>query len=222
MGSQVLIAIHRPLPEYAEVRVLCVAPRAVLQFWRENVILHTRPGHHCRSSAGRDLWSACGAWCPACRSGASSTSSTRSVARLTQKQDTYFVRIRPHLAARVASNESDHCPRRPGSLAGTTFRDLARLRPGRLRRTQDATAQFDMIHPRDVVEKYAPDAVIGVVGSGKAKKVKGAGKSALVATDKGDAVANVEAWRDWRMEDFDDTPRVLSVNVRSHVNVCYY
>merc|ERR1711985_46153 len=28
---------------------------------------------------------------------------------------------------------------------------------------KDATAEFDMIHPPDVVEKYAPDAVIGTV-----------------------------------------------------------
>merc|ERR1712107_243414 len=85
---------------------------------------------------------------------------------------------------------------------------------------KDATAEFDMIHPPDVVEKYAPDAIIGVVGSGKAKKVKGSSKSALpVATDKGDAVANLEAWGDWRME---DTPGVLLVNVRSYVNACYY
>ena len=79
---------------------------------------------------------------------------------------------------------------------------------------KDATAEFDMIHPPDVVEKYAPDAIIGVVGNGKAKKAKGAAKSALpVATDKGD----LEAWGDW-----DDTPGVLLVNVRSYVNAYYY
>merc|ERR1712136_340768 len=51
---------------------------------------------------------------------------------------------------------------------------------------------------------------------------KGSAKSALpVATDKGDAVANLEAWGDWRMEAFDDTPGVLLVNVRSYVNACY-
>ena len=80
-----------------------------------------------------------------------------------------------------------------------------------------------MVHPLDVVEKYGPDAIRGVAGSGKAKMAKGSAKSALlVATDKGDAVANLEAWRDWRMEAFDDTPGVLLVNVRSHVNACYY
>ena len=71
------------------------------------------------------------------------------------------------------------------------------------------------------VEKYAPDAII-VLSVGKAK-AKGAAKSALpVATDKGDRVANLEAWGDWRMEAFDDTPGVLFVNVRSYVNACYY
>merc|ERR1719335_981136 len=31
---------------------------------------------------------------------------------------------------------------------------------------KDATAEFDMIHPPDVIDKYAPDAVIGMVGDG--------------------------------------------------------
>merc|ERR1712039_696007 len=31
---------------------------------------------------------------------------------------------------------------------------------------KDATAEFDMIHPPDVVGKYAPDAIIGKVGEG--------------------------------------------------------
>merc|ERR1719433_2281045 len=31
---------------------------------------------------------------------------------------------------------------------------------------KDATAEFDMIHPPDVVQKYAPDAVIGELGGG--------------------------------------------------------
>ena len=87
---------------------------------------------------------------------------------------------------------------------------------------KDATAEFDMIHPPHVVEKYAPDAIIGMAGSDKAKKVKGTGKSAPVATDKGDAVANLDEQGDWRMEGFDDTPRVTLLNVRSNVNACYY
>merc|ERR1719512_613785 len=31
---------------------------------------------------------------------------------------------------------------------------------------KDATEEFDMIHPPDVIGKYAPDAVIGQIGSG--------------------------------------------------------
>ena len=61
-----------------------------------------------------------------------------------------------------------------------------------------------MIHPPDVVEKYAPNAIIGVV------------------TVKGDPVANLEAWGDWRMEAFDDTPGVILVKIRSYVNACYH
>merc|ERR1719437_351356 len=37
---------------------------------------------------------------------------------------------------------------------------------------KDATAEFDMIHPPDVVGKYAPDAIIGVVGGGGGGKEK--------------------------------------------------
>merc|ERR1712039_330545 len=33
---------------------------------------------------------------------------------------------------------------------------------------KDATAEFDMIHPPDVVSKYAPDAIIGRLGEGGA------------------------------------------------------
>ena len=52
------------------------------------------------------------------------------------------------------------------------------------------------LQPSSVVEKYAPDAIIGVVGNGEANKAKGVAKSALlVATDKGD----LEAWGDWRI-----------------------
>merc|ERR550514_1737060 len=31
---------------------------------------------------------------------------------------------------------------------------------------KDATEEFDMIHPPDVVSKYAPNAIIGVLGDG--------------------------------------------------------
>jgi len=43
---------------------------------------------------------------------------------------------------------------------------------------KDATEEFDMIHPPDVIEKYAPDAVIGMLGEGGGdakEEVKGSG-----------------------------------------------
>ena len=58
---------------------------------------------------------------------------------------------------------------------------------------KDAAAEFDMIHPPNVVEKYAPEAIFGVLGSGKAKKAKGAAKSALpVAMIR---VMRLQIWR---------------------------
>merc|ERR1712178_601942 len=45
---------------------------------------------------------------------------------------------------------------------------------------KDATEEFDMIHPPDVIGKYAPDAVIGVVGAGTAAADSG-GAPALPA-----------------------------------------
>merc|ERR1712136_333859 len=97
------------------------------------------------------------------------------VAKHTKKGDVWVV-----LHGRVL-NVSNFFSQHPGSeLAILTFAG------------KDAAAEFDMIHPPDVVKKYAPDAIIGVVGSGKAKKAKGTAKSAFpVATDKGDAVANL-------------------------------
>merc|ERR1712187_536944 len=48
---------------------------------------------------------------------------------------------------------------------------------------KDATEEFNMIHPPDVIGKYAPDAVIGALGAGKPKKEKKgkAGKGAPAA-----------------------------------------
>merc|ERR1719413_350061 len=37
---------------------------------------------------------------------------------------------------------------------------------------KDATEEFNMIHPPDVIPKYAPDAIIGDVGAAGPKKVK--------------------------------------------------
>merc|ERR1712032_1526425 len=62
---------------------------------------------------------------------------------------------------------------------------------------KDATAEFDMIHPPDVVGKYAPDAIIGSVGAAKAKKAPKKGKKGADAGPKGDigsAIANHQYW----------------------------
>jgi cytochrome b involved in lipid metabolism len=37
---------------------------------------------------------------------------------------------------------------------------------------KDATEEFNMIHPPDVIGKYAPDAIIGQLGAGKPKGAK--------------------------------------------------
>merc|ERR1711871_1573557 len=90
---------------------------------------------------------------------------------------------------------------------------------------KDATEEFNMIHPPDVVGKYAPDSVIGVVGSGgggKKKKAKSAVAAAPVSTkDKGDFVANHHAWgshegSNWRIEAYDDNPGVLIIPVKAY------
>merc|ERR1712070_1219830 len=46
---------------------------------------------------------------------------------------------------------------------------------------KDATEEFNMIHPPDVIPKYAPDAIIGALGAGKPKKEKKAKKPAAGA-----------------------------------------
>merc|ERR1711874_470059 len=57
---------------------------------------------------------------------------------------------------------------------------------------KDATEEFNMIHPPDVIGKYAPDAIIGNVGTGGPAQTGGDAAAAPVAArkDKGDLVAN--------------------------------
>merc|ERR1719198_2735183 len=56
---------------------------------------------------------------------------------------------------------------------------------------KDATEEFNMIHPPDVIPKYAPEAIIGELGAGKpkkekkAKKAKGGGGAAAPAAAEG-------------------------------------
>merc|ERR1719203_947495 len=90
---------------------------------------------------------------------------------------------------------------------------------------KDATEEFNMIHPPDVIGKYAPDAVIGSLGAAKAPKAKGAkGAKAAppVQKDKGDLIANHQAWghldgaENWRMMGLDENPGVLLINVKAY------
>merc|ERR1719203_515479 len=90
---------------------------------------------------------------------------------------------------------------------------------------KDATEEFNMIHPPDVIGKYAPDAVIGSLGAAKAPKAKGAkGAKAAppVQKDKGDLIANHQAWghldgaENWRLQGLDDNPGVLLINVKAY------
>merc|ERR1712178_457878 len=94
---------------------------------------------------------------------------------------------------------------------------------------KDATEEFNMIHPPDVVGKYAPDAVIGVVGTG------GGGGGAAVAAaspvvsskDKGDFVANHHAWgshegANWRIEAYDENPGVLIIPVKAYFFAAFH
>lgn len=89
-----------------------------------------------------------------------------------------------------------------------------------------------MIHPPDVVGKYAPDAIIGVVGSGTAPVAASGGVAAVAAPaaiprrqDEGCKFANHQAWGEvqnekyanWRVDGYDDNPGVFIINVKSYV-----
>ena len=64
---------------------------------------------------------------------------------------------------------------------------------------------------------------LGVEGSGKAKSVKEAAKSALsYASSKCGADACLEAWEGWRTEACDNEPGVLLVESRSCVSACHH
>jgi hypothetical protein len=88
-----------------------------------------------------------------------------------------------------------------------------------------------MIHPPDVIPKYAPHAIIGNVGAGgapkakKAKKAKGGAAAAPAAAprvDKGDLFANFSAWghydgaENWRHQGYDHNPGVFLFNVKAY------
>jgi predicted heme/steroid binding protein len=89
---------------------------------------------------------------------------------------------------------------------------------------KDATEEFNMIHPPDVVGKYAPDAIIGVIGAGGGGAVTAmeqGGAGPVSTKDKGDFVANHHAWGthegvNWRIEAYDENPGVLIIPVKAY------
>merc|ERR1740138_243827 len=98
---------------------------------------------------------------------------------------------------------------------------------------KDATEEFNMIHPPDVIGKYAPDAVIGMVGTGAPAAAAGGAKGgakagAPVRKDKGSSLANHQAWghmdgaSNWRIEGADDNPGVLLINVKAYMHAFWY
>jgi len=94
---------------------------------------------------------------------------------------------------------------------------------------KDATEEFNMIHPPDVIGKYAPDAIIGMIGAAGAAPAAAAGaKAAPAKKDKGDLLANHHAWghlegtNNWRLEGADDNPGVFLINVAAYVSAAWY
>lgn len=86
-----------------------------------------------------------------------------------------------------------------------------------------------MIHPPDVVPKYAPDAIIGVVGQpgAVAAAPAAAGGAVKAKKDQGDFLANHHAWGDhggqnWRITGYDDNPGVLIIPIRSYIFAAWH
>jgi len=89
---------------------------------------------------------------------------------------------------------------------------------------KDASEEFNMIHPGDVIQKYAPNAILGPLATAKApkaakvKKVRGAkpaksgGLSAPLLDKGGDQVPNDHYWGSWREVALNENPGVLIVN----------
>merc|ERR1719428_1218872 len=87
-----------------------------------------------------------------------------------------------------------------------------------------------MIHPPDVIDKYLPkEKVLGAVGGGGGD---GGGGEAVAAAPaaaapappaggKGDPIANLHSWGDWR-EELSDNPGVLVIPVWSYIWALYH
>merc|ERR1712012_123224 len=62
---------------------------------------------------------------------------------------------------------------------------------------KDATEEFNMIHPPDVIPKYAPDAIIGAVGTGAAPKKASKKTGATAATAAAPLLASGGKSKNW-------------------------
>merc|ERR1712216_342998 len=93
---------------------------------------------------------------------------------------------------------------------------------------KDATEEFDMIHPPDVIGKYAPNAIIGKVGEAPAGAAAPAmPKAAPARKELGGLHANHHAWgqdgnANWRIDGYDDNPGVFIINVKSYIYATIY
>merc|ERR1712046_366038 len=94
---------------------------------------------------------------------------------------------------------------------------------------KDASEEFNMIHPPDVIPKYAPDAVIGAVGTGApvaaAAPAAGGGGGGKMH-EKGSVLANHQAWghfegQNWRIDALDHNPGVMIVNVKAYIGAAW-
>ena len=73
-----------------------------------------------------------------------------------------------------------------------------------------------------VIPKYAPDAIIGMIGANASLPGHDKAYAAPVWKDKGDEVANHHAWgehsgKNWRIEGMDDNPGVFLINVKAYI-----
>merc|ERR1712127_662911 len=93
---------------------------------------------------------------------------------------------------------------------------------------KDATEEFNKIHPPDVIGKYAPDAIIGKVGTGAPAAAAVGGAAAPARKDKGGLLANHQAWghldgsTNWRIQGGDENPGVLLIPVRNYISAAWY
>merc|ERR1712166_551642 len=140
--------------------------------------------------------------------------SAEEVAKHTSKNDCWVI-----LDGKVLDVTSFLADHPGGELAILTFAG------------KDATEEFNMIHPPDVVGKYAPDAIIGVIGVAGAAPAAGGGAVApapvVSSKDKGDFVANHHAWgthegTNWRIEAYDENPGVLIIPFKAYFFAAYH